>query len=106
MKKIYRQGDVLLVQSTVQPAVSAVPVPNDGSGRVILAHGEVTGHAHAIHEVDHVRRFESSGMSFLQVLDSVTLRHEEHTHMTIPAGVYQLLIQNEYTPEELRNVQD
>ena len=44
-----RQGDVLLVPVASLPA-GCVEVPND-KGRIVLAYGEVTGHAHAI--ADH-----------------------------------------------------
>jgi hypothetical protein len=104
MKKIYRQGDVLLIETTLPRG--AIRKPLEEPHRVVLAHGEVTGHAHAIHDVEHAIRFEASGLSFLQVLQEVSLKHEEHEHITLPAGVYQLLIQTEYSPEELRNVQD
>ena len=43
--KLYRQGDVLLRQVAKLPA-KATSVKNEG--RIVLAHGEVTGHAHAI----------------------------------------------------------
>ena len=50
--KMYRQGDVLIRRLKKLP-----PEPEGGSekverdnGRVVLAYGEVTGHAHAIHD--------------------------------------------------------
>lgn len=46
-----RQGDVLLKQAAAVPP-DAILVPDD-RGRVVLAYGEVTGHAHAI--ADHIR---------------------------------------------------
>jgi hypothetical protein len=44
----YRQGDVLIERIAKMPT-STTPVARD-AGRVILAYGEVTGHAHAIVE--------------------------------------------------------
>ena len=46
---MYRQGDVLLAPIPALP-VDAVSVPR--KGRIVLAEGEATGHAHAIAEPD------------------------------------------------------
>ncbi len=100
---IFRQGDVLLVASTLPNEL--VKLPSEG-GRIVLAHGEVTGHAHAIAEERKAAKFESAGKTFLQVLEEVGLRHEEHAEIRLPAGVYQVLIQTEYVAGEIRNVQD
>jgi hypothetical protein len=47
-----RQGDVLIVplgeDAVPDHAVGAVSEPRDGRGRLVLALGEVTGHAHAV----------------------------------------------------------
>ena len=43
---MYRQGDVLLIALTTTPP-NLIPVDRE-HGRIILAHGEATGHAHAI----------------------------------------------------------
>ena len=43
--KMYRQGDVMIREVSSLPA-NAKAVKN--RGRIVLAHGEVTGHAHAI----------------------------------------------------------
>ena len=121
---IIRQGDVLLTLIQTLPE-GLVEIPND-NGRIVLAYGKVTGHAHAI--ADHVptsatriaaeaiaRAAGSSkarllqaqnGNRFLEVTEAVTLRHEEHTAHTIPPGLYSLPVQVEYTPAELRRVED
>lgn len=46
MNEHYRQGDVLIERIDSVPD-DAQPVPLE-DGRIVLAHGEVTGHAHAI----------------------------------------------------------
>lgn len=132
-----RQGDVALVLVTKLPE-GCTEVPND-RGRIVLAYGEVTGHAHAI--ADHRRLTRDAavrvgaldaaehaeaiaaelaeaaiararlmvapnGQRYLQVDEQVTLRHEEHDPHIIPAGVYLLPQQVEYTPAELRRVAD
>lgn len=104
MTMMYRQGDVLLIERRMPTQVSKVPAE---AGRVILAYGEVTGHAHLIESpgatlyttVDKVRRF-------LEVARDVVLRHEEHAPVGLPVGVYEVVIQREYTPEAIRNVAD
>lgn len=103
-QRIYRQGDVLLVQVEKRPDVE--PEIIEQPSRVVLAHGEVTGHAHAVYDVGRVNHFQTSGMTFLEVLEEVGLKHEEHSEIMLPKGVYQVLIQTEYTPEELRQVAD
>lgn len=121
-----RQGDVLLMPVGAIPA-GCTEVPLD-KGRIVLAYGEVTGHAHAI--ADHTARAprlmdsaaaaeiaeaaitrarlwrSPNGERYLEVTEPVTIRHEEHTAHVIPAGIYQVPQQVEYTPAELRRVED
>lgn len=98
-----RQGDVFV------QAISSVPLGaarKEVTGRLVLAFGEQTGHAHAILEIQDVEAYEKDGVTYLRVKEPVTLRHEEHTELTIPRGDYRVAIQREYTPEAIRNVQD
>lgn len=44
-----RQGDVLLIPVQALPA-NCIPIQPEGGRRFVLAHGEITGHAHAIYE--------------------------------------------------------
>lgn len=44
-----RQGDVYLIPVKALPA-GCKPIQPEGGRRFVLAHGEVTGHAHAIYE--------------------------------------------------------
>ncbi len=102
---IYRQGDVLVQKVRSIPA-NAKPVKLD-NGRVILAYGEVTGHAHAIAEVEHVSMVEvDNGIRYLDVQMEAFLRHEEHATVKLPPGKYRVIRQREYTPEAIRNVAD
>ena len=90
-----RQGDVLVVAVDGIPA-DAAPVPRDG-GRVVLAYGEVTGHAHAI----RAREASLLGLGpdrYLRVSAPVTLDHEEHAAIDLPPGAYRVVIQREYVP--------
>lgn len=106
--KMFRQGDVLLVQVSEIPA-GATPCKVDGD--VILAYGEHTGHAHRFTEgtVKPLAKggvWEPSAERFIQALDGATLRHEEHGAIAIPTGNYRVVQQREYHPEEIRNVAD
>ena len=46
MKKIFRQGDVLLIKTTKKNDLGE-PIKAE-SGRMILARGEATGHHHSV----------------------------------------------------------
>lgn len=105
--KVLRQGDVLIVQVAKLPD-SVTEVPTE-KGRVILAHGEVTGHAHAIavtKKAPCAKLWSANAERFLQVMESTSLKHEEHSPINLDPGIYHIAIQTEYTPEELRNVAD
>lgn len=102
----YRQGDVLVIPvESIPPAGKLKPVARE-NGRIILAHGEVTGHAHAI--TNRVAKFfeTSAGERFLDLDTGVDLKHEEHGTIRLPAGKYQVRRQREYSPEAIRNVAD
>src|SRR5437868_3733034 len=84
MRRQYRQGDVLLCGVEEIP-LKATPMPSDGN-RVIVAFGELTGHAHAF-AAKEVRLFrdEPSGRSFLAIAeDGAALVHEEHDPIHVP----------------------
>ncbi len=102
--ELIRQGDVCLIPVKSLPS-NAIEVKCDGK-RVVLAFGEVTGHAHAIYEPTKARLFDAGVERFLQVLEPCTLRHEEHTHKLLQPGIYKLPQQVEYTPAELKRVTD
>lgn len=103
----YRQGDVLIERIDSMP-VKLMPVDRE-HGKIVLAHGEVTGHAHAIAD-SHATLFqtaEQAGVSFLEVREAVAaLQHEEHATIELPPGNYRITRQREYSPEEIRNVAD
>lgn len=104
MKKIFRQGDVMIVEVLAIPKAAT---KEQREGDIILAHGEVTGHAHRIAAKTAQARMWSAGAErFLQAMEMVSLKHEEHSALSIPPGNYQVVIQQEYTPGALRNVAD
>jgi hypothetical protein len=100
---LYRQGDVLLVQVATIPE-TAQQVERD-NGRVILAYGEVTGHAHAILEPS-VTKLADGIAEFLNAPMGAIIQHEEHSTIAIEAGNYRIIHQREYTPVAPRRVAD
>ncbi len=112
---MYRQGDVLLI-----PVDEATGEVLPRTGRIVLAEGEATGHAHAIYDDgaelliqkptksragEAVDRIEDN-VVFLRCRNPVSLRHEEHNPISLPAGLYRVIRQREYSPEEIRRVAD
>lgn len=93
-----RQGDVLLVPVDDVPE-TARPVAR-AAGRVILAEGEATGHAHAIRS-SGATLLETGEERYLRVGGPVTLDHEEHAPITVVPGTYRVVIQREYVPAEI-----
>ena len=102
MNKFYRQGDVGLLKVEALPKGAEKQQVEE---RIILAYGEVTGHAHAIAADDAALYFEGA-RRFLEVCYKADLTHEEHGRITLPAGTYKVIIQREYTPNALRIVKD
>lgn len=94
-----RQGDVLLVPVDPEAAGSARPLPRTG-GRVVLAEGEATGHAHAIRGAGATLLADDE-QRFLRVTAPVTLDHEEHAPVPVGPGTYRVVIQREYVPPEI-----
>lgn len=100
----YRQGDVLVVRVAAVPA-EATEARRE-HGRIILAHGEVTGHAHAIVSPDAAPFMTPEGELYIVVDEVSELLHEEHAPITLEPGAYKVVRQREYLPEEIRNVAD
>jgi hypothetical protein len=98
-----RQGDVF-VERCAAPRTKLDPVPPE-AGRVILAHGEATGHAHAI-PMSHAALFARGAERFLRVVKPTELLHEEHSPISLSPGTYRVTRQREYSPEGLRTVAD
>jgi hypothetical protein len=104
---MYRQGDVLLVPIKAMPKdVKAVRREN---GRTVLAHGEITGHAHAIKDNRAALFRDPETMNVFMYVGgerAVVLEHEEHNAIDVPPGTYQIIRQREYAPGAFRNVAD
>ena len=104
---MYRQGDVLIIRCEINDEPAGHQLPLEG-GRVILAHGEATGHAHAIPGEDAALYAANDGAAYrhLRVLRPTALRHEEHGPISLRPGLYRVIRQREYSPEEIRYVLD
>ena len=108
---MYRQGDVLIVP-VARDAVSEVaatwqPARRDARGRMVLALGEVTGHAHAIAAPGTLySEPHRSHTMVLHLPEGGRLVHEEHSAITLPKGWYRVVRQREYVPGSVRIVAD
>ncbi|MGW2546792.1 hypothetical protein ACWC5I_39470 [Kitasatospora sp. NPDC001574] len=108
---MYRQGDVLIVpveESAVPTRVgSLAPQPRDSRGRLVLALGEVTGHAHAVVGPGELRREAGPfGAAWLHLVEGGRVVHEEHAAIPLPKGWYRVVRQREYVPGSVRVVAD
>ena len=102
---MYRQGDVWIEEVKQMPAgLDSVPREN---GKLVLAHGEVTGHMHAIAEMDAEMFTEKDGTLYLRAPSGCTVTHQEHAPVTLPAGkTYRVIRQREYTSGMVQKVLD
>lgn len=99
-----RQGDVLL-QRVAELPKGATKKSWRKEGRIVLAYGEVTGHAHAL-ELAYSKMYEWQGDRLIECAAGAKLEHEEHATITLEPGVYKVIQQREYTPQGIRNVAD
>lgn len=92
----YRQGDVLIV--AVEGVCRGTVVPRDDRGRIVLAEGEATGHAHAVLD-ERAELFRLGLDRFLTVSapEGVDLTHEQHAPIRLPEGTYRVVRQGEFT---------
>ena len=104
-KQAIRQGDVLLFPVAKLPAgAKEVEVKGD----VILAYGEVTGHAHRIKQTEKpsARVFDVGAERYIQLAEKVALTHEEHSAIFLDAGIYRQVFQHEEKRAEIIRVAD
>jgi hypothetical protein len=98
---MWRQGDVLI------DAVEAVPTAAARRAGVVLAAGELTGHAHRIEVPGTAELWECGGVLYMRVVaQTTTIVHDEHKSITLARGTYKIWQQREYTPEAIRYVFD
>jgi hypothetical protein len=99
--KPFRQGDVILI-----PGVPTSLEASQKLEHLVLAEGEVTGHAHRI-SAGEAELYEKEGTLYLRVLsDTALITHEEHQPISLPKGEWTVRIQREYEPAGWRYVAD
>lgn len=94
-RPMIRQGDVLLIPvdepRTPKRAMDETGQPLAG----LVVHGERTGHAHRL----PARVYDAPNGSRLLMLERPTpLTHEEHAHIEVPAGWWEIRQQREHIP--------
>jgi len=102
------QGDVFIRRIDALPD-DLVAVRRD-NGRIVLAYGEVTGHAHAIVSADaellvapsRSPEDEILNVRFLRVMaqSGIDVQHEEHATVHLAPGLYEIRQQREWTDAE------
>lgn len=102
----FQQGDVLLFPGAVVPA--GAERIKARQGKFVLAEGETTGHAHRVEAVDTADYWKAGDQTFLTLAEPATIEHEEHGHIELPAGNYEIRIVKEVDPftDEIKAVQD
>jgi hypothetical protein len=106
---MYRQGDVLVLP--IEPAelpAGLAQAPRDRRGRMVLALGEATGHAHVVtgEGVALLSPPDDPDTLYLVIDGYGRLGHEEHGPITLPPASYRVIRQREYFPGAIRFVAD
>jgi hypothetical protein len=84
-----------------------------------LAHGEITGHHHALEMSDPADWWKDgkipatnekpktlAGELFVSLPSGGAVTHPEHSEIKLPVGNYRITRQREYSPGAIRNVAD
>ena len=101
VKRLARQGDLLFIR------VNALPKGLKKANDNIVAHGEVTGHAHRVMEAEGVAVLENEkGDKFVEAENDVNVGHDEHGPVILEKGNWEVRRQREYSPEAIRRVAD
>ncbi len=97
-RQIIRQGDVMLVPIENLPGtLTTVPAEE---GRLIIAHGEVTGHHHSFAMYDQISLFRedgSGGGMFVMAYAPTKLEHQEHAALVVDPGAWEVRRQRTVT---------
>ncbi|MDX1941446.1 MAG: hypothetical protein SFU99_12890 [Saprospiraceae bacterium] len=101
----FRQGDVL-VEEIANILTDAIRCERDEQGRIVLAYGEVTGHAHAIHNKDVNFYKGSNDELYLDVLSNAEITHEEHSKIPLGNKKFIVIRQREFIDNEVKYVAD
>lgn len=101
----YQQGDVIIEKVTGIPNSA---VAQDSVGRIVLAAGSATGHAHVINDTTTTKVSMDGSTMYLSVSKDTVVSHEEHNAITIEAGEYivRKVMEYDHFDEEVKEVQD
>lgn len=105
---VNHQGDVFLAACGQPKGKLVETARGTAETPLILAHGEHTGHSHALHgRAVMFREDGGGGGAYVQVLDrTAELRHQEHAPQEVRQGWHRVLSPREYSEQEIRRVQD
>ncbi|WP_245690960.1 hypothetical protein [Sinosporangium album] len=97
-----------VAEESVPARVHTLPAaPRDARGRLVLALGEATGHAHAVvGQGTLLRDADPLRPQHLQLTSAARVVHEEHDAISLPPGWYRVVRQREYVPGSVRVVAD
>lgn len=100
---MYRQGDVLITKITRADLPDITRVVERENGRLILAHGEATGHAHAVKDgkaelLERPGDTEEDARYLTVGRGGATVVHDEHDTIELPTGTYRIDRQREHVP--------
>lgn len=99
---MFRHGDLLLVRVGRLPEGCQ---SRETKRAAVLAEGEVTGHAHTLTGAA-LQLWELGNRLFAELPQGGSLTHQEHATVAIPPGIWEVLRQRVYHPEEIRRVID
>lgn len=99
--KMYRQGDLLIVQ------ITRMPKGLEEKDKV-LALGESTNHKHQFISPQVQVFRDNNNQQFIQVKQKSQLLHEEHAVLEVPRGRYKVVLQREFDilSDQVRTVMD
>lgn len=101
---MFRHGDLLIRQ------IEAIPKSSTKLDTNILAEGEATGHHHRLvgGQLQIMQDTQDVGVKYFEAKSDLSLVHEEHSKLDIPAGMYSVTIEREHDiiDEATRRVYD
>ena len=109
-RRAVRQGDVAVVPIVALPETATKAVAPE-AGRLVLAHGEATGHHHSFAFSERVAMFREDGSGgglFLSVsaVAPAALEHQEHAALPVASGPHQVIRQRTFVAGLARRVAD
>ena len=85
-------------------------IPRGGKVRASghILEGEATGHIHRVAPscLATAEVYEIDGQLFMSSEEGISVVHDEHHTLELPAGNYEVIRQREYFPEQIRSVAD